>query len=134
MGLVWRRSLRVGRRSRLNLSRSGVSLSHREGPVTITLYHRAGSLVIDVLDCNSAAPQMSCPQGDDESGRGLALVDLLASRCAWAPSEYGKHVWAEIALPMTAPAIRAAVLRRFFARRPKHGIVVEPETLTLVVA
>jgi Protein of unknown function (DUF4236) len=40
MGLVWRRSLRVGRRSRLNLSRSGVSLSHREGPVTITSRRR----------------------------------------------------------------------------------------------
>lgn len=35
MPLVWRKSLRVGRRSRLNLSRSGVSLSRRQGPVTL---------------------------------------------------------------------------------------------------
>ncbi|MFF7172250.1 ATP-binding protein [Streptomyces pseudovenezuelae] len=107
---------------------------HGEGPVAVALYHRVGSLVIDVFDGNPSAPQMSCAQDDGESGRGLALVDLLASRCAWAPSEYGKHVWAEIELPMTAPAIRAAVLRRFFARRPKHRIVPEPETLTLAVA
>jgi hypothetical protein len=43
MPLVWRRSLRVGRRSRLNLSRSGVSLSHRRGPVTISS-RRRGSI------------------------------------------------------------------------------------------
>ncbi|MFI7387533.1 ATP-binding protein [Streptomyces sp. NPDC049813] len=55
---------------------------HGEGPVTVTLYHRPGRLVIDVLDDNPAAPQVSCAQADDESGRGLALVELLASRCA----------------------------------------------------
>ena len=43
MPLVWRRSLRLGRRSRLNLSRSGVSLSHRRGPVTVNTRGR-GSL------------------------------------------------------------------------------------------
>ena len=107
---------------------------HGKGPVTVTLYHRSGSLVIDVLDGNSSAPQISWAQDEGESGRGLALVDLLALRCAWAPSEHGKHVWAEIELPMTAPAIRAAVLRRFFARRPKQGTVAEPEPLTLAVA
>ena len=35
MGLTWRRTLRVGRRSRLNLSASGASLSRRQGPVTL---------------------------------------------------------------------------------------------------
>jgi len=110
------------------------AVDHGKGPVTVTLYLRSGSLVIDVLDSNSSAPQMSWAQDEDESGRGLALVDLLALRCAWAPCEYGKHVWVEIELPMTAPAIRAAVLRRVFARRPKHGIVAKPELLTLAVA
>ncbi len=41
MPLVWRKALRVGRRSRLNLSRrSGVSFSHRRGPVTINSRRR----------------------------------------------------------------------------------------------
>lgn len=35
MPLVWRRSRRLGRRSRLNLSKSGVSVSRRQGPVTV---------------------------------------------------------------------------------------------------
>ena len=43
MPLVWRRSVRLGRRSRLNLSRSGASVSHRRGPVTINSRGR-GSL------------------------------------------------------------------------------------------
>jgi anti-sigma regulatory factor (Ser/Thr protein kinase) len=94
---------------------------HGEAPVTVTLYHRLGRLVIDVADGNSAVPQPSCAQADDDGGRGLALVELLASRCAWEPAGRGKRVWAEIALPTAAPAIPATVLRRLFAMRPRHG-------------
>ena len=43
MPLAWRRSLRLGERSRLNLSRSCASLSHRRGPVTINS-RRRGSI------------------------------------------------------------------------------------------
>jgi anti-sigma regulatory factor (Ser/Thr protein kinase) len=107
---------------------------HGEGPVTVTLYHRPGRLVIDVFDNNSAVPQTSCAQADDESGRGLALVELLAPRCGWEPAGRGKRVWAEIALPTAAPAIRATVLRRLVAMRPRHGGVAKPESLTLAVA
>ncbi|MCL8012744.1 ATP-binding protein [Streptomyces sp. AS02] len=107
---------------------------HGGGPVTVTLYHRPGRLVIDVLDDNPAAPQTSCALADDESGRGLVLVELFASRCVWEPAGQGKRVWAEIALPKAAPATRAAVLRRLFALRPKRGVVAEPESLILAVA
>ncbi|WP_240436843.1 ATP-binding protein [Streptomyces sporangiiformans] len=106
---------------------------HGEGPVTVALHYRLGHLVIEVLDANPSAPQMSCPQADDESGRGLALVDLLASRSDWEPSGRGKRVWAEIALPTAAPAMRAAVLRRLFALWPKGEGVAEPEPLSLAV-
>ncbi|MFG2489878.1 ATP-binding protein [Streptomyces caniferus] len=107
---------------------------HGEGPVTVALYHQPGRLVIDILDDNPMAPQTSYAQADDESGRGLALVELLASRCAWEPAGQGKRVWAEIALPRAAPTLRAAVLRRLFGLRPKHGSVAELESLTLAVA
>jgi len=107
---------------------------HGEGPVTVALYHRPGSLVIDVIDGNPVSPHASCAHDDDESGRGLAMVGLLASRSAWEPSGHGKRVWAEIELPKAAPAIRAAVLRRLFARRPKRGGVAEPESPILAVA
>jgi hypothetical protein len=40
MGLVWRKALSLGKRSRLNLSKSGGSLSHRRGPVTVNSKRR----------------------------------------------------------------------------------------------
>lgn len=36
MGLVWRKRVRLGRNSALNLSRSGVSLSRRIGRATVS--------------------------------------------------------------------------------------------------
>ena len=43
MPLVWRKSLRLGKKSRVNLSKSGASLTHRRGPVTINS-RRRGSI------------------------------------------------------------------------------------------
>lgn len=40
MPIVWRKALRLGKRSRLNLSKSGASLSHRRGPVTLNTRRR----------------------------------------------------------------------------------------------
>ena len=41
MGLIWRKSVRLGRKSRLNLSRSGASISRRIGPLTLNSRRRA---------------------------------------------------------------------------------------------
>ena len=41
MGLTWRKSVRLGRRSRLNLSRSGASVSRRVGRLTVNSRGRA---------------------------------------------------------------------------------------------
>ena len=35
MSLVWRKTVKVGRRTRVNLSKTGASVSHRRGPVTL---------------------------------------------------------------------------------------------------
>ncbi|MFH8803027.1 ATP-binding protein [Streptomyces sp. NPDC017936] len=107
---------------------------HGAGPVTVALYHRSGRLMIDVLDGDPSPPRMSCAQADDGSGRGLALVGLLASRYDWEPTGGGKRVWAEMALPTAAPAVRAAALRRLFAFRPKREAGAEPEPLILAIA
>ncbi|MEW2120486.1 ATP-binding protein [Streptomyces sp. NPDC005474] len=106
---------------------------HGEGPVTVVLYHRPGSLVIDVHDSNPGAPTSRCAQAGDESGGGVALVDFLAVRSGWEPVERGKRVWAQLALPKPAPAVRAAVLRRFFATRPSPDVRTVPESLTRAV-
>ncbi|MBB6420963.1 hypothetical protein HDC93_006591 [Streptomyces sp. AK010] len=62
---------------------------HGEGPVTVTLYHRLGRPVIDVVDDNSAISQRSCAQADDETGRGLALVELLVRGVRGSPLAAG---------------------------------------------
>lgn len=35
MGLIFRRTKKIGKNTRLNISKSGISASHRKGPVTI---------------------------------------------------------------------------------------------------
>lgn len=43
MPFVWRKTRRLGKRSRLNLSTAGASFSHRRGPLTMNSRQR-GSL------------------------------------------------------------------------------------------
>ncbi|MFJ7180480.1 ATP-binding protein [Streptomyces massasporeus] len=91
---------------------------HGVGPVTVELCHKPGSLVIGVLDRSEAMPEVDHPALGAEGGRGLGLVAFFAVRSGWEPVYHGKRVWAEVALPKAAPAVRAAVLRRFFLARP----------------
>jgi anti-sigma regulatory factor (Ser/Thr protein kinase) len=56
---------------------------------------------IEVSDAASERPPTSAsrPSPDDESGRGLLLVDVLASRWGATPRvPIGKTVWAEVAM------------------------------------
>ncbi|WP_199788083.1 MULTISPECIES: ATP-binding protein [unclassified Streptomyces] len=107
---------------------------HGRGPISVALRHRPGSLLIEVFDSNHQGPQECCAEEDDESGRGLTLVGCFAARCGWEPTRYGKRVWAEIALPKPAPAIRAAALRQFLAAKPAPGTKGTPGYLMLAVA
>ncbi len=106
---------------------------HGGGAVTVTLRHRPGSLVIDVFDGNTLEPTSQCPDAEEEGGRGLVLVGLLTARSGWEPIADGKHVWAEIELPKAAPAVRAAVLRQFFAARPITADRIVPESLASAI-
>ncbi|WP_232626792.1 ATP-binding protein [Streptomyces alfalfae] len=107
---------------------------HGGGPVTVTLRHRPGNLVIDVLDGNTRAPRARYPDTEEEGGRGLILVGFLAVRSGWEPAAGGKHVWAEMELPKAAPAVRASVLRQFFAVRPSTPDRAVPESLPMGIA
>ncbi|MFE0137280.1 ATP-binding protein [Streptomyces sp. NPDC059037] len=60
-----------------------------------------GVLRVEVADACDVLPRAREAGPDDESGRGLALVELLAD--AWGadprPHGIGKTVWFELALP-----------------------------------
>ncbi|MBO8184958.1 ATP-binding protein [Streptomyces spirodelae] len=61
---------------------------------------RSGQLRIEVSDTHPVRPVRRTPGGMDDGGRGLVLVDALASR--WGIAERlgpGKTVWAEIDVP-----------------------------------
>ncbi|KIF68026.1 hypothetical protein HY68_04150 [Streptomyces sp. AcH 505] len=55
-----------------------------------------GGVRIEVHDAGDTKPQLRTPTADDDSGRGLALVDALTNGC-WGVSGragVGKLVWA----------------------------------------
>jgi anti-sigma regulatory factor (Ser/Thr protein kinase) len=56
------------------------------------------SLVLEVWDMTPSAPEVWQADALDEHGRGMFLVETLASRWNWktAPNWPGKCVWAEI--------------------------------------
>lgn len=59
---------------------------------------RRGGVRIEVHDANDGEPRLREASAIEESGRGLALVDLLTGGC-WGVSDrggVGKSVWAEI--------------------------------------
>lgn len=56
------------------------------------------------IDASRQKPEPRIAGPDDESGRGLALVQALCFRFGVEPLDSGKRVWAEIARPRTATA------------------------------
>ncbi|TXJ80628.1 ATP-binding protein [Streptomyces lavendulae] len=108
---------------------------HGTGPITVTLSNCSDRSVIDVLDGDPSVPQTGYAQPDDEHGRGLALVRLLAAHCAWEPVGLGKRVWAEMALPTVVERSHAATgPRGLSAMWAKCRVGVQPELLTRAVA
>ncbi|MEV0604651.1 ATP-binding protein [Streptomyces sp. NPDC050315] len=58
---------------------------------------------VAVVDRSAQAPKLRAATSDDETGRGLLLIDAYADRwgydllgCAPARSPWGKRVWAEL--------------------------------------
>ena len=75
-----------------------------------------GELAILVRDSHPGVPLAVQPGADDESGRGLLIVEQLSDRCGWYPlndPEHAKVTWAVIsgagqaASRLPAPALPA---------------------------
>ena len=81
----------------------------------LCLLRRAGEVMLAVIDASDDAPVPRQPDWAKESGRGLQIVDALASVWGWSPIEgRGKAVWAVLPAPL-------AVRRRFrLARSVLH--------------
>ncbi len=80
-------------------ARPGVRPRMLGGPARISLnLTAADDLVrIEVHDfARAPVPPAAGRDNVDEAGRGLAVVEALASRWGWQPSPFGKVVWCEL--------------------------------------
>ena len=73
------------------------------GPVGVRAVVRGPVLRVEVEDVSERLPaEMSTPPWQQESGRGLLLVEVLADRWGVEPLPSGKRVWFEVVLESSA--------------------------------
>ncbi|MEV8632573.1 SpoIIE family protein phosphatase [Streptosporangium sp. NPDC051023] len=74
------------------------AVEHGSGGVGLRLL-RGPTLVCEVTDSSSVLPVMRDAGSEDDTGRGLSLINWLAHRWGSRPTEKGKVVWVEQRLP-----------------------------------
>ncbi|WUX58457.1 PAS domain S-box protein [Streptomyces sp. NBC_01431] len=77
------------------------SVRHACEPLRLRLRRARDELNVEVSDGSPVLPQARTAALDEESGRGLALLDQLATSWGTVPTQEGKAVW--FALPLPAP-------------------------------
>ena len=107
----------------LDARRPGIGRLDRRGAdgavLRLCLLRRAGEVMLAVIDASDDAPTPRQPDWAKESGRGLQIVNALASVWGWSPIEgRGKAVWA--VLPYQLSARRGLRLSRGVLDRHEH--------------
>jgi two-component sensor histidine kinase len=78
---------------------------HSDAAIELRLALLEGRLRVSVFDDSHRLPQVADASLDETSGRGLQLVDMLASAWGVETEDRGKAVWFELAVaPAVAPA------------------------------
>ncbi len=77
------------------------ALVHGRSPLSVRLRRTGSRVIVEVADCDPRVPRRRHAAFDDEGGRGLELVSLIASRWGTRSAGDGKVVWAEIAAPLS---------------------------------
>jgi anti-sigma regulatory factor (Ser/Thr protein kinase) len=78
------------------------AIEHGHGPVELRLL-RGPTLLCEVSDYSPAVPVMREAATDDDTGRGLYLINWLAHRWGSRLTPKGKIVWVELKLPWSSP-------------------------------
>jgi two-component sensor histidine kinase len=72
------------------------AIKHASGDITCRLWAGPDVVRLEVVD-SSPAPPVRAERGlQADSGRGLRIVDTLATRWGAAAQEPGKYVWFEL--------------------------------------
>jgi anti-sigma regulatory factor (Ser/Thr protein kinase) len=74
------------------------AVHHARTPIGLRLHHTTREIVTEITDDSTHLPRCRLPGPDDENGRGLMLVDALASDWGSRPAETGKTVWFTLAV------------------------------------
>ena len=69
---------------------------HVDQPISLRLTRRAAGLRVEVDDPSPAAPELQHPAQDETHGRGILLINSLASRWGTDRRRDGKTVWFEL--------------------------------------
>ena len=75
---------------------------HAREPIELHLWRRDGGVRIGVSDGSRTAASLRPPDPESTSGRGLRVVDRLASEWGTEPTDDGKLTWADIPDPVGA--------------------------------
>lgn len=70
---------------------------HARTPFVVRMSGGDGSIRVEVFDTSDGRPQPGDMDPSAVTGRGLGIVDALASTWGVEPAEGGKWVWAELA-------------------------------------
>ena len=79
-----------------NLVTNAVRHARGTDAVEVNLHATRTWLRIEIQDTDRRWPRPRIPDGSDESGFGLVLVDALAAKWGVRETEAGKAVWAEL--------------------------------------
>lgn len=73
------------------------AVMYGRGRFRVSLRHEQGTIVLEVSDSSPEPPVLSIPDPHAERGRGLLIVNAVASRWGTRPAPGGgKTVWAEL--------------------------------------
>jgi anti-sigma regulatory factor (Ser/Thr protein kinase) len=74
------------------------AIIHGAGKIGLALDRFPGHLHIEVSDMGAARPVLRAPDVESESGRGVVIVDALASAWGVRHTDNGKSVWFDLDL------------------------------------
>jgi hypothetical protein len=72
------------------------AVRHARGPLRLTIHRREDTLRFEVEDADPARPEMRETGDEDETGRGLQLLELLSGAWGTDHTPTGKVVWFEL--------------------------------------
>ncbi|MEU6099043.1 ATP-binding protein [Streptomyces sp. NPDC047079] len=83
------------------------SVTHTQAACVVSVQWTGERLRVEVTDADPTLVRLSQAEAMDENGRGLFLVDALATEWGPQPCTVGKKTWFELAIPTSSEGTTA---------------------------